>query len=192
MKARENHAVLLQLHFPYPSSTLGFPGAIFLQVGMKEWSRRPTGKRSLEKEIGVSPAIFCLPLPSGAPKKEAAVCYWARWRGREGGGCWEVQLANGLRLMKWIMRGARTDFCAKKRRQGRNCCTLTCSGLICQKLIPCQEDKDQKVQRLGQHLLPRQPSSALLSSPFSSLTSTEVIWARPCAKQLSCFTSFNV
>ena len=74
------------------------------------------GKRSLEKEIGVSPAIFCLPRPSGAPKKEAAVCYWARWRGREGGGCWEVQLANSLRLMKWIMRGARTDFCANKRR----------------------------------------------------------------------------
>lgn len=80
-----------------------------------------------------------------------------------------MQLANGLRLMKWIMRGARTDFCAKKRRQGRNCC----SGLIYQELTPCQEDKDQKIQRLGQHLLPRQPFSALLSSPFSSLTSTD-------------------
>lgn len=72
------------------------------------------GKGSLEKAVGVSPAIFYLQLPSGAPKKEAAVCYWACRRGREWGGCWGVQLANGLRLMKWIMRGARTDFCVKK------------------------------------------------------------------------------
>lgn len=33
------------------------------------------------------------------------------WRERR---CWGVQLVNGLRLMKRIMRGASTDFCAKK------------------------------------------------------------------------------
>ena len=140
------------------------------------------GKGSLEKAVGVSPAIFCLQLPSGAPKKEAAVCYWACRRGREWGGCWGVQLANGLRLMKWIMRGARTDFCAKKGDGRRSRCTLTCSGLICQELTPCQEDKDQRIRRLGQHLLPRQPSWGFLSSSSSSLTSIEIIWAMSYAK----------
>lgn len=46
-----------------------------------------------------------------------------------GGEFWGVQLVNGLRVMKWIMRGARTNFCAKKRRWRRDCCILTCSGL---------------------------------------------------------------
>lgn len=73
----------------------------------------------------------------------------------EGGVCWEVQLANGLRLMKWIMRGTRTDFCAKKRRQGSDCGTLTCSGLICSEPTACQEAKVWRIPRLAEHLLPR-------------------------------------
>lgn len=36
-----------------------------------------------------------------------------------GRGRWGVQLADGLRLMKWIMRGARAGFHAKKRRKKR-------------------------------------------------------------------------
>lgn len=34
-----------------------------------------------------------------------------------GRGSWGVQLADGLRLMKWIMRGVRAGFHAKKRRK---------------------------------------------------------------------------
>lgn len=34
-----------------------------------------------------------------------------------GRGSWGVQLADGLRLMKWIMRGARVGFHAKKRKK---------------------------------------------------------------------------
>lgn len=53
------------------------------------WKRGAGGqwrKRSLEKAVRVLPAVFCLLLPNGALKKEAAVCYWACWRGREGEG----------------------------------------------------------------------------------------------------------
>lgn len=51
-----------------------------------------------------------------------------------GRGSWGVQLADGLRLMKWIMRGARAGFHAKKRRKKTERETdlhITCSGLAC-------------------------------------------------------------
>lgn len=50
-----------------------------------------------------------------------------------GRGCWGVQLADGLRLMKWIMRGARAGFHAKKREKNQRdrqlCITYYLLGL---------------------------------------------------------------
>lgn len=109
--------------------TPGFPGAMFLGMGMWEWSRGPgKGTEPGEGRWGVACCILFTVSPCSLIEGGSCMSL-SLLKSHRGGECWGVQLANGLRLMKWIMRGARTDFCAKKRRWGRDCCTLTCSGL---------------------------------------------------------------
>lgn len=143
-------------------------------------------------EVSWGITCYILFIASQWGPKEGGSCVLLNLLKKQGErGCWRVQLANGLRLMKWIMRGANADFCAKKRRRGRDCCTLTCSGLICQGLTPCQKAKGQRTPRLGQYLLPRQPPWGFLPSLSSSLT-PEIIRARSHTEQLLCFTSLKV
>lgn len=61
-----------------------------------------------------------------------------------GRGSWGVQLADGLRLMKWIMRGARAGFHAKKRRKKTETDRLlliTCSRLAYWSLYPTKRPR---------------------------------------------------
>lgn len=115
--------------FMFLQSTPGSPRAMFLGMGM--WGRiRGSGNGREPGEGCWGVACYILFTVSQCCPIEGGSCVLLSLLKSLGGGeCWGVQLANGLRLMKWIMRGARTGFCAKKRRWGRDCCTLTCSGL---------------------------------------------------------------
>lgn len=96
-----------------------------------------------------------------------------------GRGRWGVQLADGLRLMKWIMRGARAGFHAKKRRKKRERQTVTCSGLDCSEPPGGQgAEKASPGQGLFLRCTPGQVSSLASTSPAFE-------WSRSQAKHPS-------
>lgn len=67
-----------------------------------------------------------------------------------GRGSWGVQLADGLRLMKWIMRGARWVFMLKREeknwREVDKLLHITCSGLTYWSRLPTERPRSREGQ----------------------------------------------